>query len=150
MKEQYEKLTKKYDLPDYSELKKYFSIEGIDEEDDILKELIKKIHSKIESYASIVESLIQPDSSISSMHEASNLDKMQKKNLSILFAKLMKIERNLALINLDFEEESTSKVIKTSVENWKILLPELKNLLTNLKDCWEKENIEKEERGYFG
>lgn len=150
MKEKYEKLVERYSLPEYSELGRYFAIEGIDDDDNILKEIIKKIHLKVESYASMIESLIQPDSTLGSMHEASYLDEDKKKNLIKLFAKLMSLERTLVLENLEFEEETAAKTIKASVAEWKELLPELKSLLKNMKDSWNKETIVKEERGYFG
>ena len=150
MKDKYMVLQEKYGLPSYEDLAKYFSIENIDEEDNILKEICKKMFNKIEFLADFVESLIQPDSSISTMHEASNLSKDARKNLKIYYRKLMGMSRDLLISNLEFEEEDAAKNINNIFERWLNIKDEIKELLSELRDTWSRDYEIKEDRGYFG
>ncbi|MCF7865919.1 hypothetical protein K9L67_02580 [Candidatus Woesearchaeota archaeon] len=150
MKEEYKKLQVKYGLPSYEELAKYFLIEGIDEEDNILKEVSKKMFNKVDFLADIVESLIQPDSSISTMHEASNLSKETRANLKVYYRKLMSMNRTLLISNLEFEENDSAEKIKSVFADWLLIKDELIALLREIKETWSRDYEIKEDRGYFG
>lgn len=150
MEKEYSKLKEKFNLPTYAQLAKDFDIENIDEDENILKEIIKKVYSKFESYASLFESLLQPDGNLSTMHEASHLSKEQIDLVKILFRRLMLMQRKINENVLEYDENVFAENIKKSYELWQELKPEIKVILSALKESWTKDTVIKEDRGYFG
>lgn len=150
MTDKYRELKSKLDLPELDILKANFDVDGIDEEDNVLKEILKKILVKVDSYASLFENLLQPDSSIVYMHEASNLDSDNKILIKKLYMKLMHMERGLQLNTVDFEEQKASLAIAQATNDWLGLKEDLKLILGKLKDSWTKNSETTKQEGYFG
>ena len=61
MKEKYEKLAKQHGLPSYADMVKHFEIDSIGKDDNVLREIMKKMYEKIDYYTNTLESLIQPE-----------------------------------------------------------------------------------------
>ena len=150
MNKKYEELTKKYDLPPYQELDADFEIYSLDEEDDIIRETLKKIYEKVDSYTKFMEDLIQPDSRISLMREASTLNPQERAIISKIHMKGMLITRELLELNLSYDEKEAAEIIKKDYEEWQSIKKELKQIICKLKESWMKDIKIEQDRGYFG
>jgi len=149
MKEKYNEIKNKYKLPEYEELSKDFDVESIEEDDNIIKEIIRKIFSKIDSYAGVLENLMQPES-LSSMQEASTLDDEDKAKINAAYMKSRYITRMLVESGLDFSEEKGAKAINEAINEWNKIKPDIKTIIGKLKNSWNGENKKTNEEGYFG
>ena len=150
MKDNYEELKKKYDLPDYKQMVRVFEIDSISKEDNILREILKKQHNKIEYYAELLESLLQPDTSLSSMKETGNLNSEDVTVVRKLFAECMYLLRKFTEFGLDYGEEEAAKFVVEINNEWKKIKLEIKPILVKLKEIWKKEYKTDYDKGYLG
>ncbi|MBU0535366.1 MAG: hypothetical protein KKE20_00210, partial [Nanoarchaeota archaeon] len=63
-------LKKKYALPELNKLRKDLGFWKLEEEENILKEIRKKIDEKIELFVKILSRMLQPDTVITDMQES--------------------------------------------------------------------------------
>ncbi|MBU0472404.1 MAG: hypothetical protein KKF89_01905 [Nanoarchaeota archaeon] len=79
MKKEYEQLQKKHDLPTLNNMDKDFQISTIEAKKFLLKEIAKKMNEKIESYANLLEQILNPESDT---NKELNLYRKLKENLN--------------------------------------------------------------------
>ncbi len=126
-------------------------IEDIDSESTLILPKIRiKIHEKIEYYTKIIESILQPDSTLSSMYEAHYINDKKKEQLYLLFKKLMNIIRKSNLASINNTDELNAVFIKNSYGKWSLLKDEVEKLIRNLSEAWKKETDIKNDSSYFG
>ena len=151
LKEKYDTLQKKYDLPKYDELNRLFDIEDINPESDlILTKVRMKIHDKIEFFTHLIEENVQPSTDLSQIYEAKEIGDKEREVLYLLFKRLMKVIRhsnNVALLN---DEPFTANFIKNSFNSYVSIVPQLDSHIAKLTDVWGKDTNVKSELNYFG
>ncbi|MCF7871923.1 hypothetical protein K9L97_02710 [Candidatus Woesearchaeota archaeon] len=150
MKDKYVKLVEKYGLPSYEDLLKNFDIDLIDDEDNVLKEIMKKMLSRFDYFSDQFETLLQPDSALSTMHEASFLSVVDRKKIKHLFAKLRFLSREISIEFLNYDESKFANKINYLFAQWQVLKVDIELIFEKLRDTWTKESEIKEDRGYFG
>ncbi len=150
MKEKYEELRKKHDLPGFEEMDAYFEIGSIDEDSNILRETAKKIHDKVDNYTMIFESLIQADARLSNMREAGSMTPKERATLSHLYNKGMIITREALELGVEYSEEKAAGFIKKSFEEWKEMKDDILVIIRKMKKAWSEQVKIEEDRGYFG
>ncbi len=150
MKKTYKELQEKYSLPSYEELNKDFDIYSISKEDDLIKEIIKKIEDVLETYVSLLEDIIQPDSRYYILKEANVLDAKTRKKVNQIYAKLLYLNRFGIEIDLDYSEEKAIEYIKITNKEWQELKKEILPIIKTLKESWANQTETKNEGGYFG
>jgi len=147
----YNNLKTKYELPEYNLLNINFMIEDIDAESTLVLAKIRiKIHEKIEYYTKMIESILQPDSNLSSMYEINHVNDQQKKQAYILFKKLMLIIRMSNLASINNTDETNAEFIKSSYETWSSLKQSVEKHFIKLAETWKKETDIKGNYSYFG
>jgi len=150
MKKEYEILRNKHNLPSYKELNIDFEICSISKEEDILKEIVKKILYVIDNYINLLEDIIQPDSRFYNMKEANVLDANSRLIVKKIYHRLVYTNRASIELNLDYTDEKASQFIKNTYEEWQTTKKELRLIFTTLKESWSKETETKPDGGYFG
>ncbi|MCC7574214.1 hypothetical protein KO361_01340 [Candidatus Woesearchaeota archaeon] len=150
MKKQYEEIRKKHDLPSYEELNKDFEIYSISKEDDIIREILKKMSNTIDFYINMLEDIIQPDSRFYTLKESNIVDKNLRIEVNKTYNKLMFLNRTNIELHLDYEEEKATQLIKNLFVEWQTIKKELIPVVKTLKESWLKNAEIKPERGYFG
>lgn len=145
----YENLKKKYALPEFEELNKYFEIDEEDEKNLILREIIKKIQEKINQFAHLLQEMLNPED-ISSSHESGTFTEDEKKNILKLYQKICYLSRKKILVDIEYDEELCANFVKESYEEYKEIVPELKKVVNKIKDSWNKSEKKKIELSYFG
>lgn len=150
MKKKYEELKEKYNLPDYESLVKSFEIDSIGKDDNILREILKKQHNKIEYYTAIMEGLLQPDTNLSDMKESGALSPEEFATVRILFAEGMYLLRRFTEFSLEYDDEQAAKFLVEVNKEWEKFKPNTKIILKKLKETWKKEYKSDYDKGYLG
>jgi hypothetical protein len=150
MNDKYEELKKKYDLPKLEELEKNFDVDLIDEDSVILKEILKKMFDKIDFYTRTMESLLQPDSGLGYMKEASGLNPSEQMLVNKLYVEGMYMLRQFTEFGVEYDEKEAANFIKERFSEWLAMKPELKLILLKIKEVWRKEHKIETDKGYFG
>ena len=149
---QYSDLKKKYKLPDFNELNKELEITSIEETDFLLRAITRKASEKLDFYASLIEEMLQPDTSnLYSMHEARFFTQDEKNSMNELYARMMKLARESIEMSLDNTEENEAKFISLFFSEWKAIKHQLIIYVRKMKSSWnEKTDSEEETVGYMG
>ncbi len=151
-KENYEKIQKKYNLPEFEKLNIDFSIEKVAdvETDFLIREIGKIMAEKFSSYLRFVELMLNPVNSpmfIFSMIKT--LGETEKKKLSDFYKELTKIELSLIELDIDFSEEKEADFINTSYKTWMEMKKDFLKIIDRIKSNWDSKS-ESNGKGYFG
>ena len=152
LKEKYEVLREKYDLPSFYELNKVYDIEELDCESDFMLRKIRRFMSeKLAGYMRFIEVLLNPSNSpIYFFKLIKKLDESDREALNVMYDSLGKIEVETISLDLNYSEEKESEFIK---KLYKMFNDEIREkLLGVLKKLGNGENeIKKDVNGsYFG
>lgn len=150
IQEQYEKLAKKYSLPDYSKLDNDFEISTLDSDDFLLREVRRKIFDKFDKFAKILETILQPDAIISDMQECHAFNDSQKTKIYEMFKKLMYFKHLSTETAIEETDELSAEFISGAFDEWQKMKPELKETLKVLRECWKKDTSIHEVLNYMG
>jgi hypothetical protein len=149
--QEYSKLSKKLKLPEFGDIDPEFEISALENPKFLIKNILRRISEKLESYTEIVANLVHPDaSSISTMYEIRFFSEDEKNSMYILFKKLMKIDRNIAEIMLRNDEKEQADFLNSFFEDWTQIKKDLLKYIGNMKESWGKQTTIEEDIGYFG
>ncbi len=150
MKEQYDKIKDKYSLPDYTVMDTEFEISGIESEDHYLRNVRRKMVEKIEKVLGILDDVLHPESSWSSMVEEKVFSEEEENKMLEKYKKLRYYYRRNTELRIMDSDDANVKFIKEFFTEWKNMQKESLTLISKLKDAWTKKTIEKEKLGYLG
>ena len=150
VKEIYEKLSKKYNLPAYVDINREFELDDI-EEHFVLKNCLRKGAEKLEFYMGILNDILQPDTgSLSSMHETRFFNNDERQQMFLLFKRMMKAHRSIIFTLLVNDEKGQAACLKTIFSEWIAMKKELSPIVNTMKETWDKDTTIQEEVRYFG
>jgi hypothetical protein len=152
LKENYKKIQKKYDLPEFNELNIDFSIEKVAdvETDFLVREIGKMMAEKFSSYLRFVELMLNPiNSPMFIFSIIKTLGENEKKKLSDFYKELTKIELSLIELDIDFSEEKEADFIKSSYKTWIEIKKDFLKIIDRIKSNWDSKS-ESNGKGYFG
>jgi len=152
LKEDYEKLRKRHNLPSFKELNEDFHIEKAAEtETEILvREVRGLVGDKLMNYMRFIESLLNPVNVPMFIFSIIKLiDAEEKKRLSEIYKKLMKKEVKFIELDLEFNEEKEAQFIKDSYELWQETKKDMLKVMDKINKRWD-DKFEANNKGYFG
>jgi hypothetical protein len=148
---EYNKLNKKYKLPEFNEVNVEFEISSLEDKVFLLRNILRKIIEKLEFYIDLLSNLLQPDAaSLSSMHELRFFTEEDKNAMYRLFKKLMKAHRSIIEAVLETDEKSQADYLKDFFVEWKAMKKELLAYVKRMRESWDKDTSIEEDVGYFG
>lgn len=148
---EYEKLAKKYKLPDFKDIDADFEISDVENHDLLLKGILRKIGEKLEFYNGILSEVLQPDaSSLSAMHETRFFNDAEKGSMYSLFKDMMGHYREIIMLMLKNDEKEQALFLGRFFAEWQGIKKQLADIIGKMKDSWESEITREEELGYFG
>ncbi len=148
--EAYEKLRKKYDLPPYDVLNSEFEISGL-EKDFLLRNMIRYVIEKFEFYTKLIDTeLLQPDTTLASLHESRFFTNGEKTKLYEIFMQLMHLQRGAVEAVLKRNEKDEAEYINNTLKEWQEIRKELLPFVTKLKTAWTNKQMISQEISYFG
>ena len=150
IREAYGIAAKRLDLPAFDDLDNEFEISNITNTRFILREVRRRICEKIEHFTKILEELIQPDTTLSNLHEVKDMTEEQKKRAYDLYRNLMGQYRQALLIGVDNNDDETAAFIRDFLVRWQATKKELRGILTMMRDSWKESRNTGETLEYFG
>ena len=151
IEEKYNELRKKYNLPEFKELDFELEISDLEATNFLLRIIVRKIAEKLDFYASLLEEILQPDTSnLYAMHETRYFDEIEKEKMYNLYRKLMDYSRQSVIVALEHNERSEGEFISNFLNEWKDLRQELMIYVKKMKSSWGPETYMKEDLRYLG
>lgn len=138
--ERYSKLKEQHSLPELENLEHNFGLIDLESEKYPLVEIRKKMHEKLDNYASIIANLIEGDATLSNIFESKALDETSKSDLFNLYRKLMKFSRQSNILSLFYDENKEVEFIKLFNTEWDSVKQELITVLEKLRDSWDSDD----------
>ena len=152
IEKQYNELKKKLKLPEFRELDSEFEISDLEETNFLLRAIIRRIAEKLDFYSTMLEEVLQPDTSnLYAMHETKFFDEDEKKQMYELYTKLMNFNRQSIEVSLEQNEKNEADFITNLLNEWKVLKQELLRFVKKMRASWKTEEADiKEDLGYLG
>ena len=151
IEKQYNELRKKFRLPDFKEIDFEFEISDLEETNFLLRCIIRRIAEKLDFYTTMIEELLQPDTSnVYAMHETSFFSDIEKKLMYDLYKRLMSLNRSSIAASLNHNEKEEIAFIKTIFDEWKEIKKDLLFFVKKMKSSWNTELDIKDDIGYLG
>lgn len=152
LKENYQKIQEKYNLPEFQRLNEDFQIERISETetDFLIREVRKFIAEKLFNCYKLVETLLNPTNApmfVFSMIKS--LGENEKKKLEEIYKKLAKNEVKLIKIDIEFSEENEALFIKNSYNLWQEIKRDFLEILKIVEENWGNK-LPGKNGNYFG
>lgn len=147
----FEEIITKYHLPSKGLLQAELGNLHFEENDDIIVELIKNLREKIHKYVVFMEDLMQPDSTLISMQESSNLSDIDRASLFKLFKKTVLLQRTNLLVNLDGNNDDRVAYFKQLFAGWQAIKKSLRPYIEKTLIVWgDGQTFEEVKQNYFG
>ena len=154
LKEKYEKLKEKYNLPEFYDLNKLFDIEDIDADSDFfLRKIRRVIADRIAGYSRFVEVILNPSNApVFFFNLIKKLELKDKELIKEAYEVLGNLELEMMGLDLDYSEKKEAEFLKNIVLVFdKTIRPIFLDVLKKLRDSDEKIDDKKEtRRSYFG
>jgi len=148
----YEKLRKKYSLPEYRELSQDFNIEKLNEKesDYLLRNIRKVIDEKLSAYMNFFEIIINPSlPTLFIFQIIKKIDSDIRKKINKNYKVLSKFQIESMKLDTLYDEKSEAGFIKEIFSEWQKLKKEIYDLIENFEYNLE-ENEEGRKESYFG
>lgn len=151
VRDNYEVVRKKYNLPSFNEVDQEFEIAAIEEEQNVLREIRHKVQDRLEFGIGILDTVCQPDSNnVRSMMEASFFNDTEKRKAFELSQKIAGLWRSLTEAELLNEEKSDAEFIKLAIKEWHAMKEHLLVYVRKMRESWKGTQGSREELGYLG
>ena len=152
IEKQYNELKKKHNLPEFKEIDFEFEISDLEETTFLLRNIIRRIAEKLDFYSTMLEEVLQPDTSnLYAMHETKYLNEDDKNSMYELYTKLMNLNRQSIEVSLERNERNEADFINNVFAEWKKLKEELLKFVRKMRASWKAEEADiKEDLGYLG
>ncbi|MBN1502603.1 hypothetical protein JW930_03595 [Candidatus Woesearchaeota archaeon] len=149
-KEDYSKISKVHNLPQYNELNRDFNIENIEEEDFLLVRICRKITEKIETIVKLLEDILYPTTSLTGLYESKYIEDRDKEKIYKIFKQLVRYLRYSSEVSFSDNEQENAVFVNEFYKDWQKLKPELQIIFSRLKKSWDTESSIKEDLSYLG
>ncbi len=126
------------------------AISESDEDAGLMRAVAKKARDRVDTYAKLLEDLIQPDSSLATMNECGFFSDEEMERIIKGYRKLMAIVRQFAVADLAGTAKAYEAFVKDALPAWKEQQSLLQLVTKRLHDGWTKEQPLQREKGYFG
>lgn len=148
--EEFEKMIAKYSLPSIKELEKEFGKFTVDDE-GFLVTIIKKMHEKVGIYTKFIEEMLQPESTITNMQEASIFSQEDQTKMFAIFRKMTYHERLILRVEMNYDDEILANYFKTFFTDWQNSKESVLFFVNKAITVWEGNGTNtKQNEGYFG
>lgn len=149
-KQVYEEFQKKYTLPDYKLLDIELEISSIDASKFLLRIVRGKIRARLENYCDVIEDVLNPDTTISRLHECNYFHETTKKRMFNLYKKMMHWMRLAEYLDVEKSPEKDARFITKFFGNYDNIKREMKRIIKQRMNTWNKEMSPSIREEYFG
>jgi len=152
LKKDYEKLRRKYALPDFEKFSEDFDIEKILEKESIflLRDIRRIMNDKLSAYLHLFETLINPSSPPMFIFSIlKNIKQEQRKTVKEIYQRLAKIQLEAMKLDTIYDEKKEADFVNNVFKEWQKFKLKINSLLDNFDKKFKQEQ-NSNNRGYFG
>jgi len=149
LKKEYEKLSKKYELPDFKELNETFFIEIEKIKEGLILFQIRRIMlDRINNWVIWLERFLNPVN-LPRMYWAyvKSIDEIEKKEIERCYSVLCEIIKDCLSLEIQYNEKGEAEQIKRILNEWNSLKEPLRKMIKKIKN---PPGELKKEKNYFG
>ena len=151
IEKQYNGLRKRFKLPEFKDIDEEFEISDLEETNFLLRAIIRRIAEKLDFYTTMLEEILQPDTSnLYAMHETRFFDEDEKKRMYDLYRKLMNLNRKSIEVLLEHNEKDQADFMNKFLNEWREIKNELLGFIKKMRSSWETDVDVEENVGYLG
>jgi|TARA_Y100000310_G_scaffold17671_1_gene17432 hypothetical protein len=152
LKKDYDKIQKKYNLPDFKKLNEDFNIEKISETETeyLIREVRRFMGEKFTNYLRFSEIILNPiNAPMFILSVIKSIKSEDRKKLTETYKKLSKIEVQSIELEIEFSDTKEADFIKESFKTWQEIKKDLLELTETIKISWD-DKFESNNKSYFG
>ena len=152
LKSDYAKIQKQYKLPSFDHLNEDFWLEEIagSETDFLTRKIRSKVADHLSRVARFLESILNPvNASMFVFTLVKLVEPEEKRVLSDIYKKLMKMEIEIIRLDIEFNEQKEAAFIKNYFELWQDAKKDLSKFIESIGSKWDNKS-ESNTKGYFG
>ena len=149
---EYVKIEKKFQLPEFAKLIEDFDVDKIAEKEGgiLIRDVRRTINDKLSAYLHLFETLMNPSSPpIFVLTFLKNLTDDNRKLIKEIYKNLSKIQLSNMKLDTIFDEKKEAEFIKNSFNEWQPMKKKVYSLFGDFEQEFEK-NSESKEKSYFG
>jgi hypothetical protein len=151
VKEAYDVVKKKFNLPSFEEVDAVLDIIGLEHEHSVLREIRHRVHDRLDFAMAIADTVVQPDpNNVRSMMESSYFTNDEKNAAIRLSQHVMVLWRAWTEAELLNEERSDAELLKLIIAEWSGLKSTLLPFVQKMKKSWKSVESHKNDLGYLG
>lgn len=151
IKQEYSKLKKKYNLPDFNKLDKEFEISAIDPNFFSIRAIRRKMLEKLIFFSKILETALFPNvESLSTMYESRFFSEEDKNRISETYRIVMIHSRRFLKSDINPDDKTDAKLIKDLSKDWPKIKNKVWQLANKMEACWNKKDVKIKDLIYFG
>ena len=152
IEKKYNELKKRHKLPEFKDIDFEFEISDLEETNFLLRAIIRRIAEKLDFYSTMLEEVLQPDTSnLYAMHEMKFFEDGEKSQMYEVYAKLMSPNRQSIEVSLEHDERNEADFIGNALGEWKNLKQDILKMVRKMRASWKAEEADiKEDLGYLG
>jgi len=141
-------------LPDFEVLDNEFELSSIkdfpEKERFLLRNIRRKVYDRLVGLSQFIEGLLNPNTgSLVSMAESQQLSKGDREKVKKVLDRLMIMERNSFIIEVDLDDKKSAEFIKEALDAWVKAKKDMEPIFKILMKAWMPEDV-KNDNHYFG
>tara|TARA_Y100000310_G_scaffold343342_1_gene450507 strand:- start:1382 stop:1843 length:462 start_codon:yes stop_codon:yes gene_type:complete len=150
IKEEYEKLKKKYDFPEFKVMDNELELSSLDNSTFLLRKIRRRMNDKLVFFCRVLEGVLFPNAqSLVNIQESKFFSDEDKERISKFYKEMMVYERRALELDVKPNDKEEVVLIKELYKDWPRLTKEVAEISSKMKEGW-KEEIAKKDEQYFG
>ncbi|RME53630.1 hypothetical protein D6783_01470 [Candidatus Woesearchaeota archaeon] len=151
LKKSYEAIQKRFGLPPFEDVDDAFSLSSLDTDVLTVKEIGQRVIERLGEFARTIEDLLHPDGGrFAYLMESNAFSDEDRKNLFVLYRKLMLKTRQWMVLDLEGDEQRQGAFLRELFKDWKTIRSRLMAMGKQLCEVWEKDSLSKADLEYLG
>lgn len=148
--EQYDALKKAHNLPPFEEMDLEFELYSIEQDEFLLKNILKKMNEKIEHYAKLLEDILHPEANLAAMHECEAFSPEERQHIFKIYTRLLFNHRQALKLDLCHDENKCAEQVVFFFHEWQDIKLKLYDIVEKIQMSWTREYSEISDNEYFG
>lgn len=151
MKEEYEPLRKKYNLPQFEELDNELDTASIEKPVRLLRQLRHLATERIKLFSDVLNVVLHPDTGVfCDWYECSSFSDEERAQILGFYKRLMIVQRSLLEAEIACDERLDADTLKLAFETLHSMKQDMRGVVTKMKGIWTRPAEPKELLGYLG
>jgi hypothetical protein len=152
IREEYEKFSKKHNLPDFEKLREDFDIDKLLEKVDgfLIRDVRRTITEKTSAYLHVFETFVNPASPpLFVFSFLKNLTEEDKTKIKQIYKELTRLQIENMKLDTIYDEKTEIEFIKKTFDFWQKLKKDIYSVIERFHEEFEKD-VEHSDKSYFG